>query len=147
MRIPSISNPPPTCSAEEEAIVAAIAARRHPRPIQPLDSALLYSPHVVAGWDSFVGAVRTKSSLADDLRELAIAVVKLLLKSEQPEGFTEKQWAICVIADEMTRNVQVKDETFDWLKALSSHQEVVEVVATDGMPKQHSSRMNLTALF
>ncbi|KAH7174109.1 AhpD-like protein [Fusarium flagelliforme] len=163
MRIPYVPNPPPTSSAEEDAIVAAIAARRHPRPIQPLDLALLHSPHVAAGWNSFVGAVRTKTSLADDLRELAICRIAVanrawyewmhhaplavdngvtsesmdeilrdeaLLKSARPEGFTEKQWAVCVVADEMTRNVQVKDETFDWLKTLTSHQEVVEVVAT-----------------
>jgi alkylhydroperoxidase family enzyme len=53
-----------------------------------------------------------------------------LLKSDKPEGFNEKQWAACVVADEMTRNVQVKDETFDWLKSLATDQEVVEVVAT-----------------
>jgi hypothetical protein len=60
-----------------------------------------------------------------------------LLKSARPEGFTEKQWAVCVVADEMTRNVQVKDETFDWLKTLTSHQEVVEVVATVCRTKIH----------
>ncbi|KAG4273611.1 hypothetical protein FPRO04_09478 [Fusarium proliferatum] len=163
MRVPYIPNPPPTSSPKEEAIVAAIAARRHPRPIQPLDLALLHSPHVAAGWNAFVGAVRTKTSLADDLRELVIcriAVVnrawyewmhhaplainsglssesmneimreRVLLRSERPHGFNEKQWAVCVVADEMTRNVQVKDETFEWLKSLASDQEVVEVVAT-----------------
>ncbi|KAF5599175.1 4-carboxymuconolactone decarboxylase family [Fusarium pseudocircinatum] len=150
MRVPYIPNPPPTSSPEEEAIVAAIAARRHPRPIQPLDLALLHSPHVAAGWNTFVGAVRTKTSLADDLRELAICRIAVvnracgvssasmneimreegLVRSERPEGFNEKQWAVCVVADEMTRNVQVKDETFEWLKSLASDQEVVEVVAT-----------------
>jgi alkylhydroperoxidase family enzyme len=163
MRIPYIPNPPPTSSREEEAIVAAIAARRHPRPIQPLDLALLHSPHVAAGWNTFVGAIRTKTLLADDLRELAICRIAVvnrawyewmhhaplavnsgvtsesmneilkeasLLRSERPHGFTEKQWAVCVVADEMTRNVQVADETFTWLKGLISHQEVVEVVAT-----------------
>lgn len=163
MRVPYMPNPPPTSSPEEEAIVAAIAARRHPRPVQPLDLALLHSPHVAAGWNTFVGAVRTKTSLADDLRELAIcriAVVnrawyewmhhaplavnsgvssesmngimkeRSLLRSEKPDGLNEKQWAVCVVADEMTRNVEVKDEIFEWLKSLASDQEVAEVVAT-----------------
>ncbi|EXA36431.1 hypothetical protein FOVG_12338 [Fusarium oxysporum f. sp. pisi HDV247] len=161
MRVPYMPNPL-TSSPEEEAIVAAIAARRHPRPIQPLDLALLHSPHVAAGWNTFVGAIRTKTSLADDLRELAICRIAVvnrawyewmhheplavnsgvssesmneimeggLLRSERPEGFNEKQWAVCVVADEMTRNVQVKDETFEWFKSLASDQEVVEVVAT-----------------
>jgi hypothetical protein len=60
MRVPYIPNPPPTSSPEEEAIVAAIAARRHPRPIQPLDLALLHSPHVAAGWNTFVGAAQRR---------------------------------------------------------------------------------------
>ncbi|KAF5534622.1 carboxymuconolactone decarboxylase [Fusarium phyllophilum] len=163
MRVPYIPNPPPTSLPEEEAIVAAIAARRHLRPIQPLDLALLHSPHVAADWNTFVGAVRTTTSLADDLREITICRIAVvnrawyewthhaslavnsgvssesmneimkeggLLRSERPEGFNEKQWTVCVVADEMTRNVHVKDETFEWLKSLASDQEVVEVVAT-----------------
>jgi alkylhydroperoxidase family enzyme len=165
-------NPPLTSSPEEEAIVAAIAARRHPRPIQPLDLALLHSPHVAAGWNTFVGAIRTKTSLADDLRELAICRIAVvnrawyewmhheplavnsgvssesmneimkeggLLRSERPEGFNEKQWAVCVVADEMTRNVQVKDETFEWFKSLASDQEVIEVVATVSVFSQRNT--------
>lgn len=177
MRVPYIPNPPPTSSPEEEAIVAAIAARRHPRPIQPLDLALLHSPHVAAGWNTFVGAIRTKTLLADDLRELAICRIAVvnrawyewmhhaplavnsgvtsesmneilkeasLLRSERPHGFTEKQWAVCVVADEMTRNVQVADETFAWLKSFASHQEVVEVVATVcRVCEQHFSERSL----
>ncbi|KAF5679223.1 4-carboxymuconolactone decarboxylase [Fusarium heterosporum] len=163
MRVPYISNPPPTSSPEEESIVAAIAARRHPRSIQPLDLALLHSPHVAAGWNSFVGAVRTKTSLPDDLRELAISRIAIvnkawyewmhhaplavkagvsssamedirkmgpLLRSERPEGFSDVQWAVCVTTDEMTRNMQVSEETFGWLKTHFSDQEVVEIVAT-----------------
>lgn len=170
MRIPYVPDPPPTSSPEEESIVAAIAARRHPRPIQPLDLALLHSPHVAAGWNSFVGAIRTKTSLSDDLRELAICRIAVvnkawyewmhhaplavkggvsaasmeeirkdgpLARSERPEGFTDKQWAVCVATDEMTRNVQVADETFAWLKSLFGHQEVVEIVATVWHPERN----------
>jgi alkylhydroperoxidase family enzyme len=172
MRIPYVPNPPPTSSPEEESIVAAIAARRHPRPIQPLDLALLHSPHIAAGWNSFVGAIRTKTSLFDDLRELAICRIAVvnrawyewmhhaplaikggvsaasmeeirkdgpLARSQRPEGFTDKQWAVCVASDEMTRNVQVADETFDWLKSLFGHQEVVEIVATVWYPELNHS--------
>jgi hypothetical protein len=110
-----------------------------------------------------VGAVRTRTSLADDLRELAIcriAVVnkawyewmhhaplavkggvsseamKELMTEERlglgdiPAGFTEKQWAVCVMADEMTKNVHVADETFAQLKSFFNDQEVIEIVAT-----------------
>ncbi|KAJ3547607.1 hypothetical protein NM208_g1432 [Fusarium decemcellulare] len=73
MRIPYVSNPPPTKNEEEAAIVKRIEERRNPRPLQSLDLALLHSPPVADGWNSFLGAVRTKTSLSDDLRELAIS--------------------------------------------------------------------------
>ncbi|UKZ62817.1 uncharacterized protein TrAtP1_004052 [Trichoderma atroviride] len=50
---------------------------------------------------------------------------------ERPEGLlSEKQWAVLVYTDEMTRTVQVKDETFAALKRHFSDQEVVEITAT-----------------
>ncbi|KAI1748014.1 AhpD-like protein [Xylaria castorea] len=75
MRIPYVPNPPPTTSEEESAIVSRIVARRAPRPLQPLDLALLHSPPVADGWNAFLGAVRTRTSLAASLRELAICRV------------------------------------------------------------------------
>ncbi|KAH7131215.1 AhpD-like protein [Dactylonectria macrodidyma] len=163
MRVPYISNPPLVASPEEEAIVAAIAARRYPRPLQPLDLALLHSPAIANGWNTFVGAVRQQTSLPDDLRELAIcriaavnrawyewmhhaplaikagvsskAMEKIkvdtsLLRSAHAGAFSDRQWAVAVVTDEMTRNVQVADETFAWLKSLFADKEVVEIVAT-----------------
>lgn len=160
MRIPYVSNPPTTTSPEEEAIVQRIQERRAPRPLQSLDLALLHSPPVADGWNSFLGAVRTKTSLSDDLRELAISRVAVCNKAwyewkhhaplavkggvsqdaleavkrdnlgERPESLSEKQWAVLVYTDEMTRNVQVKDETFDLLRNYFNEQEVVEITAT-----------------
>jgi alkylhydroperoxidase family enzyme len=75
MRIPYVPNPPPTGTEEEAAIVSRITARRAPRPLQPLDLALLHSPPVADGWNAFLGAVRTRSSLPAALRELAICRV------------------------------------------------------------------------
>lgn len=75
MRIPYVSDPPPTSKLEEQAIVDRIRERRAPRPLQSLDLALLHSPPVADGWNTFLGAVRTKTSLPDDLRELAISRV------------------------------------------------------------------------
>lgn len=46
---------------------------------------------------------------------------------ERPEVLSERQWAVLVYTDEMTRNVQVRDETFDKLKGLFSDREVVEI--------------------
>ncbi|KAI3325846.1 AhpD-like protein [Xylariaceae sp. AK1471] len=75
MRIPYVPNPPPTSTPEEAAILSRITARRAPRPLQPLDLALLHSPPIADGWNSFLGAVRTRSLLSAALRELAICRV------------------------------------------------------------------------
>lgn len=167
MRLPYVADPPPTTSPEEAAIVERIQARRAPRPLTSLDLALLHSPPVADGWNAFLGAVRTRTNIADDVRELAICRVAVVneawyewmhhaplavkagvseaamevLKKQGPvtladrpqdgaAGFEEKQWAAIVIADEMTRNVHVADETFAAVKALFGERETVEMVAT-----------------
>jgi alkylhydroperoxidase family enzyme len=99
------------------------------------------------GWNALLGAVRTKNSLPDDLREIAIcrpalinqawfewnAHAPILLKSE---GFTEeklavvqqlhptskgalddRQWAVLRYADAMTRDIKVPQALFDEVKA------------------------------
>ncbi|KAK1250552.1 hypothetical protein MKX08_010555 [Trichoderma sp. CBMAI-0020] len=161
MRLPYVADPPPVQTTEDAAIVQRIRERRAPRPLQALDLTLLHSPPVADGWNSFLGAVRTKTSLADDVRELAISRVAVCNKAwyewghhaplaiqggvsvdameavksdvlgERPAGLlSEKQWAVLVYTDEMTRSVQVKDETFAALKRHFSDQEVVEITAT-----------------
>jgi len=77
MRLPYVANPPPTPGpdSEEQAIVNRVTARRAPRPLQALDLTLLHSPNIADGWNSFLGAVRTKTSLPDDVREIAICRV------------------------------------------------------------------------
>lgn len=163
MRVPYVSNPPETADEAEAAIVQRIQARRAPRPLQPLDLALLHSPPVADGWNSFLGAVRTKTTITDDVRELAISRVAVVNRAwyewmhhaplavkggvseagleavkdaaplsiaSRPETLSERQWAALVYADEMTRNVEVKEETSDALKALFNDKEVVEITAT-----------------
>lgn len=56
-------------------MVSRVEARRAPRPLQALDLTLLHSPAVADGWNSFLGAIRTKTSLAADVREIAICRV------------------------------------------------------------------------
>ncbi|KAJ4123653.1 hypothetical protein NW765_006687 [Fusarium oxysporum] len=133
MRVPYMPNPPLTSSPEEEAIVAAIAARHHPRPIQPLDLALLHSPHVAAGWNTFVGAIRTKTSLADDLRELAIYRIAVVNRAWYEWMHHEPLAVNSGVSSESMNEIMkegVKDETFEWFKSLASDQKVIEVVAT-----------------
>lgn len=181
MRLPYLPNPPPTATDEEAAIVARIAARRAPRPLQPLDLALLHSPLVADGWNAFLGAVRTQTRrVPADLRELAICRVGAVNRAwyewghhaplavgagvseravgvlrawtgpvslgenktevggkeggtgEGKEGaaLTEEQWAVVVLADEMTRNVEVSDETFAKVRGILGDQGTVELVVT-----------------
>ncbi|WDK20250.1 carboxymuconolactone decarboxylase [Colletotrichum graminicola] len=164
MRIPYVPNPPPTSTPEEAAIVSRIQARRNPRPLQSLDLALLHAPPVADGWNHFLGAIRTQTTIPADLRELAISRVAVInqawyewghhaplavaagvsadamdaVKAEAPLELanrpalhlSEKQWVVLVYADEMTRNVRVKDETFEKLKSLFSEREVVEITTT-----------------
>src|SRR6187402_2254052 len=80
MRLPYVDPTDPNAfqSPEESAIVARVRARRAPRPLQALDLTLLHSPAVADGWNSFLGAIRTKTSLSDDIREIAICRVAVI---------------------------------------------------------------------
>jgi len=165
MRLPYVPDPPPTTTEQDAAIVSRIRARRAPRPLQALDLTLLHSPPVADGWNSFLGAVRTRTSIADDIKELAISRVAVcnrawyewghhaplavkagvseavmevakrqepLSREERPEGVSDKEWAVLVYTDEMTRKVEVADETFALVRGLFNDQEVVEITATVG---------------
>lgn len=76
MRVPYAPKEAPT--PESEPVYSRIAARRHPRPLIPLDLALLHNPSVADGWSSFIGAIRTKTSVPETLKELAIARIAAL---------------------------------------------------------------------
>ncbi|RYO99229.1 hypothetical protein DL764_006888 [Monosporascus ibericus] len=176
MRIPYTPSPPQPANAEEAAIVDRIQQRRAPRPLQPLDLALLHAPPVADGWNAFLGSVRQRTTLDPGLRELLICRVAACNgawyewahhaplavaagvsgeamgpggvvrreaalsagnggeEGEEEEwrtvGLSEKMWAALRVADEMTRNVSVRGETFDALRRCCSEREVVEVVAT-----------------
>ncbi|KAM7199537.1 AhpD-like protein [Naviculisporaceae sp. PSN 640] len=165
MRLPYVPNPPVPSTPQESEIISRIQTRRHPRPLQPLDLTLLHSPPVADGWNSFLGAIRTQTSIPADLRELAISRVavvnkawyewmhhaplaeaagvsqegmeyvktqggELTVEDDVPGGLNEKQWVVLCYTDEMTRNVRVRDSTFERLKGLFSEKEVVEITAT-----------------
>ncbi|KAJ6499412.1 beta-ketoadipate enol-lactone hydrolase [Mycena sanguinolenta] len=53
-------------------IADRIRERRGARGLTPLDQALLHVPPVAEGWNSLLGAIRTKGSLPGDVRELMI---------------------------------------------------------------------------
>lgn len=75
MRLPYVPVPVATTTPEDAAIVERIAARRAPRPLLELDRALLHSPPIADGWNSLLGAVRTRTLLPADVLELAICAV------------------------------------------------------------------------
>ncbi|EPS27867.1 hypothetical protein POX_e06847 [Penicillium oxalicum] len=78
MRLPYVPDPPPTHTPEEARILAAVQARRAPNPLLPLDLTLLHSFPVTDGWNSFIGAIRTRTSLSAVIRELAICRVAVI---------------------------------------------------------------------
>ncbi|KAJ9302354.1 hypothetical protein DTO271G3_1220 [Paecilomyces variotii] len=79
MRIPyAPSEPPADSSPTTTEIYNRIAARRRPRPLIPLDLALLHTPPVADGYNSFVGALRTKTIVPQSLLELAICRIAVV---------------------------------------------------------------------
>lgn len=76
-RIPYV----PADIAEPRGIVDAVRARRGGTLLH-LDRMLLHSPELAAGWNAFLGAVRTRLALSPKLRELAMCVVAVLNDAE-----------------------------------------------------------------
>lgn len=106
MRLNYVSNPPTGLEADDEAIVERIKARRGAKGLIPLDLTLLHAPKVADGksWcnttlclmfshspcnadndcpqigcNALFAAVRTKTSLTDDILEIAICRTCLVL--------------------------------------------------------------------
>ncbi|KAE8342712.1 hypothetical protein BDV24DRAFT_130261 [Aspergillus arachidicola] len=78
MRLPYAPSEPPASDPDAADIYARIAARRNPRPLIPLDLSLLHSPPVADGWNSFLGAIRTRTIIDQGLLELAVSRVAVL---------------------------------------------------------------------
>ncbi|KAB2576396.1 4-carboxymuconolactone decarboxylase [Lasiodiplodia theobromae] len=78
MRLPYVPNPPQFQSEADQAIVRRVQERRAEQGLQELDLALLHSPPVADGWNSFLGAIRSRTSLSASLRETAICRVAVL---------------------------------------------------------------------
>ncbi len=135
MRLAYVPNPPENLtSSEEEEIVQRVLARRGARGLISLDRTLLHSPTVADGWSSLFGAIRTKTSLSADIREIAICRVALINEAwyewthhapllMEADGFTE----------EMLKVVRRLDQT-EGREPLSEKQWVV-LKYTDAMTK------------
>ena len=151
-RIPYATlNQPATASLE-----ARIEAERGK--IFNLYAMLLNSPPIAEGWLAFLTAVRQRSALPADARELLIMRVAVLNDAEYEfaqhmpfairAGFTEAQMeqlrhnefasfgareqALIAYCDAMTRSIRVPETVFDALRPYFNNQELVEVTATIG---------------
>ncbi|OGM49073.1 hypothetical protein ABOM_002320 [Aspergillus bombycis] len=78
MRLPYVPNPPPTTTPEEAEILNRVQTRRGEKGLIPLDLALLHSFPVADGWNSFIGAIRTRTSLSQAIRELIICRIAVV---------------------------------------------------------------------
>ena len=145
----------PGTRPELAAIEASIVAERGE--IILLYRVLLNSAPLAAGWEQMLTAVRNRSSVPADLRELVILRVAVLnrapfefeahlpvarrsgiseekiaaLHEESPgDAFTPLERAVLTLTDTMTRKVQVPDEEFEPLRQHFDSRGLVELVAT-----------------
>ncbi|RMZ90006.1 hypothetical protein DV736_g2757, partial [Chaetothyriales sp. CBS 134916] len=81
MRIPYVSNPPDFNDENDKAVLERVKARRADNGLIPLDLALLHAPKVADGWNSHLGAIRTRTSLPSAIREIAICRPALINKA------------------------------------------------------------------
>ena len=158
MRVPYVNDGQLQAAQDpaEKAITERVRARRRPGDLLPLDRALLNSPQVADGWNSFLGAIRERTSLTTDIRELAICRVALINKAEFEwshhaplakaagvderglrgeagnEWLTSSQNSVLQYTDEMTKSVRVSDGTFQNLRKYFSDKEIVEITAMIG---------------
>ena len=161
MRITPIT---PGTRPELAAIEAGITAQRGR--VSLLYQVLLNSAPLAQGWEQLLTAVRNRSSLPDDMREMVILRVAVLnrapyefeahvphaLKAGMPQekiealrdiGATENQLYsaeqrdVLRLADTMTRDIDVPDEVFDAAKAHFNDQQMTDLVANLDEVKVH----------
>ena len=152
IRVPLVE---PGTRPELAEIEASILAQRGR--ISDLYRVLLNSGPLAAGWEAMLTAVRNKSSVPADLRELMILRVAVVNRAPyefdahvphaQKAGvsdakiaavretvigsvFSESEALVLELADAMTRNIDVPEALMDRLKTKLDARGVVETVAT-----------------
>lgn len=127
--------------------------------ISLLYQVLLNSPAIASGWEQMLSAVRNRSSIPGDLREIAILRVAVLnragyefdahiphaiaagVSADAIESLrnasvvdtgllTEIQRLVVELTDRMTRDVDVPDDLMERIRVRFNAQEIVELVAT-----------------
>lgn len=149
-RIPDITDVPGS-----GVVVEAIQGRRQ-GPLRPLDRVLLNSPDLALGWNSFLGAVREKTTLTAMEREVIILRVAALTRAKyewdahalvaKKAGATDEQLEVLStgtgtlgssdldlmarVAEEITETTELSEKVFAELQATNTHSQVLEVVLT-----------------
>ncbi|KAL1297265.1 hypothetical protein AAFC00_004824 [Neodothiora populina] len=80
MRLPYVEETPKFLDPNDQAVVERVKERRGGNLIA-LDRALLNAPPVADGWNSFLDSIRTKTTIPDSIRELAICRIAVLNKA------------------------------------------------------------------
>ena len=159
MRIPSAATDTGDLSPEDKAIHERIKARRGPRGLIPLDHALLHNPEIADGFNSFMGAIRSKSSISRALQEVAICYVAVLNQAHfewaahapmalkagvtrkaleamlnrdirNSSALTEDEINVLAFTEQSTKNIRVDDDLFGKIKSRFTDQEVLELTIT-----------------
>jgi AhpD family alkylhydroperoxidase len=134
---------------------AAIAAERGR--VSPLYQVLLNSPAIAHGWEQLLTAVRNRSSLPADLRELVILRVAVLnralyefdahvphaqkagVRDEKIDAlraeplaalFTGLERSVLELTDSMTRAIEVPDALFATVSASLDAQAMIDLTVT-----------------
>ena len=144
--------------AGEDGPVADLIRERRGGQLSVLDRLLLHSPPVAEGWNALLGALRTATTLPDDLRELAILRVAVLngarfewtahepiarragLRDLQlrvlqtPDAVVEPVWspaqsAVLAFTDASTTRVAVPNDVFAEVREHLDDRQVVELTA------------------
>lgn len=161
MRIPYAPKEPANPTPETEAIYRRIKERRNPRPLIPLDLALLHNPNIADGFNTLLGSIRTKSSLGLDHMEIAVCYVAVLNQATYEwtahaplalkagvtrealeavlEGdvgnssvLAEAEIDVLQFTHQSTKNIKVDDQLMEKLKARYTDQQVMELTITVG---------------
>lgn len=148
----------PGSRPELAAIEAGITAERGR--VSLLYQVLLNSPPLAQGWEQLLTAVRNRSSVPADLREMVILRVAVLnrapyefeahvphaleagmsqekidaLRSAEAvnnhKTFTTQECDVLALTDTMTRNIEVPDAVFNAARAHFNDQQMTDLVAT-----------------
>ena len=161
MKIPYAPKEPCDPTPENKAIYERIKERRNPRPLIPLDLALLHNPNIADGFNTLMGSIRTKTSLGLDHMEIAVCYVAVLnnatyewtahaplalkagVKREALEAvlkgdvknssvLTEAEIDVLEFTYQSTKNIKIDEELMEKLKARYTDRQVMELTITVG---------------